>query len=235
MSARRTFLSGAALGGLAACGGGAVATAPSCAAPLALVSFWGDSTHSGGFARTPQEAGGGYLSPRPTARVVQQLAGAALGIDRSIPGWGIEAQAGGWASTMAMDPAAVAVLRFGGADTLGTITPEAFAATLDAMVDVAQRAGKRVVLAGIIYLARRPEWQEPIGMTAAIVTAMQSRRAELNTAVRAVATRRALPFADIGALPFDPLADIADAVHPAQGYSDRCADAIAACLKPLLF
>ena len=231
---RRTFLAGVSLGTLAACGGGAVATAPACAAPPTLISIWGDSTHSGGFARTPQEAGGGYLNPRPTARVVQQLGGAALGIDRSIPGWGIEAHAGGWASTMAMDPAGVIVLRFGGADTLGGIPPDLFSAVLNTMAGVAQLAGKRVVLVGIIYLARRPEWQDPIGMTADIVAAQQLRSAVLNDAVRAVATRRALPFADIRALPFDPATDIADAVHPAQGYSNRCADAIAACLKPLL-
>lgn len=233
---RRAFLVGAASGVLAACGGGAVATgrAASCGAGT-LVSFFGDSLLSGGVATsTDPMAPGTHLDPRPVARVVQRLGGAILGIDRSVPGWGAAQHASGWTSTVDIDPAEIVVMRMGGADTIGPTTPAQLAGTLDEMVRIALAKGKRVVLAGLIHVVRRPEWQDPMGMSAELFAEIAAKVPHMDAAVRSVAARHRVPFADTYALPFDPERDIADAVHPAQGYSNRCADLIADAVARLL-
>ncbi len=236
LSPRRSFLAGAAAGLLGACGGGAVsqAPAPSCPRVPALVSCRGDSLTSGSIAPSPTVGGGAYLDVRPVERLQQLLAGAALCIDHGVPAQGVGELVPGWASSLRVEPASVLVLRWGGADAIGGTEPDAFEQRLLQITRQALAAGKRVVLPGLIQMARKAEWQDVIGMTADVFADRAARAAAIDASVRRVAQATGAAWVDIRALRFDGAADIADAVHPAQAYSDRCAQAIAAAVLPLL-
>lgn len=240
MTARRSFIAGAASGLLVACGGGAVSNVPA-AAPVpacprlpALVSCWGDSITSGSIAPSPDVAGGTYLAVRPVERLQQMLAAQAWCIDRGVPALSVEDLWPGWESSVRMDPAAVLVLRVGGADTLGGVSVQRFEGLLHELVLTCQRAGKRVVLPGVIHMARKPEWQDRIGLTAEVYAAKADKAAQMDRAVQAVALATGAVHVDVRALPFAGPADIADAVHPAQAYADRCVAAIAAAVRGVL-
>lgn len=217
MPTRRAFLAAPLL----------TAATPAAAAIDRLVSVYGDSATAGSYSATPLAAQRSYLAVRPVARMVQALGAGWAGIDRGIPGWGTGEHWLGWESTIAMDPASITVLRFGAGDAALSTDPVVFEARLLAMTRIVQAAGKRAVLPGVIHVARRPEWQDPIGVTAEVISDKARWFAEMDQRVRNVSSATGGAFVDIRALRFDGAVDIADAVHPAQGYANRCADAIA--------
>lgn len=221
INTRRSFVAGALAGSLAACGGGATAgTAP-------LVDIYGDSTASGSYQLSPDSPATAHLAERPAARIAAATGGGV--IDHAIPGWTIASHAATW--DLAASPASVLVLRFGGADAIVGSGATEFAAALTGVC--ASAPGKRIVLVGVIRVARKPEWQDRLGLDAAGFARLEAKSAELDNTVRSVAALRGLPFVDIRAVRFDGAVDIADAVHEAQAYSNRCADAIAAALLRL--
>lgn len=234
MSNRRTALAAAA-GLIAGCGGGASGPgAVACQAPRPrIVSCWGDSTHSGGYAAAPGSTEVRYLRPRPSARIAQQLGDVAYAcLEHSRSGSLVAEYTAAWPSTLEMDPAQVQVLRWGGADAVVGTAPAAFGAALAGLVAMSLQAGKRVVLVGVIHVAASKAdwgWSEPT------MRELDGKAALLDDQVRLVAERAGVAFVPLrGAVLFNGPGDIADAVHPAQAYSDRCADAIAAAVRPLL-
>jgi hypothetical protein len=212
---RRNFTAGLALGAISACGGGAGA-GPQCS--KTLVDCIGDSTFSGL-----------NLIDRPIPRIARQ-AGVQC-INHAIPGWTIANHASTF--DVSDSPASVVVMRFGGADTLTLTDQTQFAQALTTQVTQAKAAGKTPVLVGVIRLARKPLEQDAIGIDTAAFEMFDAHSALLDRAIKTVAEQQAARFVDIRALRFDGAIDIADAVHPAQAYSDRCADAIAQALPTL--
>lgn len=223
MTTRRAALLGAAAGFVAGCGGGGVPSAPAAVCESTkLVSGWGDSLMSG--------AG---LRPRPMARILHQLGGLALVIDRSIPG-SAPPQEDDWSSAIEIDPAQVQILRFGGAASVVGLAPSAIARDVERLATISMRLGKRVVVAGVTRVVYRPEWHVPMGWSPEWVEQLDARADAANVELAAAAVRLGVPFVDLRAVRFDGAADLADGAHPAQAYSDRCADAIAAAVRPLL-
>ena len=213
---RRNFAAGATLGALAACGGGAVSS-QTCNRAV-LVDCIGDSSFCGF-----------ELAQRPIKRI-EATTGAQC-INHAIPGWPLATHAATFDVTDS--PASTVILRVGGADTLTLTPPAAFTAQLASQVAAAQGAGKRVILVGVIHTVRKPVEQNAIGIDAEAYERFAAHSQLMDNAVRAVAAMHAADFVDIRALRFDGAIDIWDAVHPAQAYSDRCADAISKTLQKL--
>lgn len=193
---------------LTACGGGDSRVGPQKSRPP-VVGFWGDSITSGSV-----NTSAGWLSPRPVERM-QQLAGDAfVALDRSLPGaTALDALAG--LQPFDLEGIDVVVLRYGMADAVRQVHADdrAFAQAVD---DLVLRAGaRRVVLTGIPKITVRPDLP---GVDDALVAQV----AAYDLALRELAARRGIPFIDVRALPF-AITDLADTIHPAQGYSDRIA------------
>lgn len=198
---------------------------------MRLFSMWGDSVAAGTFSPSPTSTERCYLDPIPTLRVHHATGGRWIGIDRSLPGVGLMQQRPGWWESLKSDAQSqVVVMRFGGCDALGEVDVDEFEETLWSAAHHPGMLGKAVILVGVIDMARRPEWQDPIGMTEEVFESKRDRADRFDHAVWRVAKGGGFPFVDVRALPFLPPFDIADAVHPAQAYSDRCADAIARAL-----
>lgn len=233
MADRRSILLGTAAGALAACGGGAAPVGYVGASRRpALVACIGDSLFSGGIHLSPTGDQAGWLSPRPVLLLRQQLGVDC--IDYSRGGFGARALLSSWETDLLVEPSNCVVLRLGGADAIGGVEPSEFKGDLAELVRLALAAGRRVVLPGLPWMARRPAWQDPIGMTQAVFVDRAARAAAIDSAVREVALDAGVPFVDIRSLPFQGAEDLADAVHLAQPYANRCIAAIAAAVRPLL-
>jgi hypothetical protein len=233
MAQRRDLLLGAVSGALTACGGAAGPAGYAAAdTQLPLVGCIGDSLFSGGVHLSPSGDQTGWLSPRPVL-LMRRLLGVDC-IDYSRGGFGAAALLSSWGTDLLVEPSRCVVLRLGGADAIGGVDPAQFERDLDQLVALARAAGKAVVLPGLPWMARRPDWQDPIGMTQAVYIDRAERAAAMNTAVRRVASAADVPFVDIRSLPFTGPTDLADAVHLGQDYANRCVAAIAAAVRPLL-
>lgn len=219
MSPRRGVLIGMAGGFVAGCGAGGSSVGVACP-ETAMVSWYGDSITSG-FA----------LDIRPVRAAAELLGPSAVCLDRSWPGVVVSNHVGRWESTVEMDPATVLVLRFGGADTL-TLTPKVeFINALSALTVTAMRHGKKVVIPGVIRMARKPVEQEQLGWDDAQFEVFRAHSLLLDSATREVALRFGATWVDIQAVSFSGPSDLVDAVHPAQGYSDRCVNEIVRSVK----
>lgn len=110
------------------------------------------------------------------------------------------------------DNSSVVVIRYGVADRVRDIHPETFKAGITSLVNEAKSKGKRVILTGLPH-------------TAGLDTSA------LNYIMMECAVALNVEFIDIHSLPFDAATDLADAIHPAEGYSRRIGETIAKYLK----
>lgn len=201
----------------AGCGGGET---PHADAPR-VIEFYGDSLTFGSI-----EGPGGELTRLavPPVRRAQQLLGCgAACVDLSLPGATVRDALDGvammpfgpFAGHVAATPATVLVIRYGGADAIRGTPLADFERDLAAMARLAQAAGKRVLLVGVI------------ATTSGITDAF-------DLAVERTADATGAGFVDVRAVPVTLPDDLADAVHPAQAWSDRITAAIVRHLRPLL-
>ena len=200
----------------AGCGGGdAPAPAPR------VIEWYGDSLTFGSIAGP-----GGELTrlPVPPVRRAQELLGdGALCVDLSLPGATVrDALAGvammpfgAFGQHIRASAADTVVIRYGGADALRGTPLLEFERDLGALAALARVAGKRVLLVGVI--------NTPGGETDAYDLAVERTADALGTG-----------FVDVRAVPVTWPDDLADAVHPAQAWSDRLTAAIVRHLKTLV-
>ena len=196
---------------LCGCGGGGDAPAQASAAPV--IEFYGDSLTFGsieGPASTLTR-----LAVPPVRRAQELLGDAAVCVDMSLPGATVaDALAGApmmpfsaFAQHVSATAASTLVIRYGGADALRGTPLAAFERDLSAMVSLAKKSHKRVLLVGVITL--------PGGATD-----------DYDLAVERVADAHGAGFVDVRAVPVTFPDDLADPVHPAQTWSDRITAAI---------
>ena len=200
----------------AGCGGGET---PHADAPR-VIEWYGDSLTFGSIAGLSGELT--RLAVPPVRRAQELLGDTALCVDLSLPGAtvrdALEGVAmmpfGPFAEHVAATPATVLVIRYGGADAIRGTPLADFERDLAAMVRLAQAAGKRVLLVGVI------------ATTSGITDAF-------DLAVERTADATGAGFVDVRAVPVTLPDDLADAVHPAQAWSDRITAAIVRHLQPL--
>jgi hypothetical protein len=197
----------------AGCGGGSPAEPPAVPAPR-VIEFFGDSLTFGSI-----EGPAGTLSRLdvpPVRRAQEFLGDAAVCVDMSLPGATVgDALAGvammpfgRFADHVATTQASVLVIRYGGADAIRGTPLADFERDLAAMVRLAQAAGKRVLLVGVI--ATTSGITDPFDL-----------------AVERTADAHGTGFVDVRAVPYTLPDDLADDVHPAQAWSDRITALIA--------
>ena len=203
----------------AGCGGGD--------SPAGIVEFYGDSLTFGSIAG---DAGQVARIPVPPVRRAQEaLSGLAVCVDMSLPG----ATAGDALDGVAMMPfgpfeshiaatrATTLVIRYGGADAIRGVTQADFERNMTKIVTLAQRAGKRVILVGIIDVQESPGNPPEL----------RARLASFDVFLSELATKTGAELVNVRALPVTFPGDLADAVHPAQAWSDRITAAIVQQLK----
>ena len=196
----------------ALCVGCGEGDAPTASA-LRVIEFYGDSLT---FGVIDGPAGAITRLTVPPVRRAQEILGdAALCVDLSLPGATVADALAGvammpfgrFADHVAATPAQTLVIRYGGADAIrGTPLPD-FERDLSALVTLAQAAGKTVWLVGVIAT--------PSGVTDAYDLAVERTADALGTG-----------FVDVRAVSVTFPDDLADAVHPAQAWSDRITAAI---------
>lgn len=199
----------------AGCGGGDAPPA------LPVVEFYGDSLTFGSIEGPAGELT--RLAVPPVRRAQQQLEDAAVCVDLSLPGATVRDALDGvammpfgrFAEHVATTTASVLVVRYGGADALRGVAVADFERDLAELVRLAQAAHKRVLLVGVIAT--------PTGATD-----------DFDLAVERTADALGAGFVDVRAVPATLPDDLADAVHPAQAWSDRTTAAIVRHLRPLL-
>ena len=169
-----------------------------------VVAFYGDSITEGTHSAKYNE----WLPERWLPTPVEHIASLAdiVAIDYSVNG-GSSRNA-----FIKSDNASIVVIRFGVADTVYKLTPEVFGENITRMVAEARSFGKRVVLTGLPHTADLD--------TSVLNTVMKERALALNVG-----------FVDIYSLPFDATTDLADTLHPAEGYSRRIGEVVAKYLK----
>ena len=208
----RCWLCGLLAALCAGCGGGSPAEPPAAPAPR-VIEFFGDSLTFGSI-----EGPSGTLTRLavPPVRRAQELLGtSALCVDLSLPGATVADALAGvammpfgrFADHVATTQASVLVVRYGGADALRGVAAADFERDLAELVRLAQAAHKRVLLVGVIAT--------PTGATD-----------DFDLAVERAADALGAGFVDVRAVPYSLPDDLADAVHPAQAWSDRMTAAI---------
>jgi len=180
---------------LVSCGGGGDSTR--------TVSFYGDSITSGTHSADPNRWSPATWSPSPVQHIAQ-LAGV-QGIDYSHDG------ASSADATIHPDASTIAVIRFGVADSVRGMAPDAFAANITRLVGQARAQGKDVILTGLTHAASVDT--QP-----------------LDNVMRERAQALGVRFVDVRAL--GPGA-LADALHPGEDYSRRIGEAIAQELRTI--
>lgn len=178
-----------------------------------IVEFYGDSLTFGSVAGPSGDLT--RLSVPPVRRAQELLGDAALCVDLSLPGATVRDALDGvammpfgrFAEHVAATQASVLVVRYGGADALRGVAVADFERDLAELVRLAQAAHKRVLLVGVIAT--------PTGATD-----------DFDLAVERAADALGAGFVDVRAVPYSLPDDLADAVHPAQAWSDRMTAAI---------
>ena len=178
-----------------------------------VIEWYGDSLTFGSVAGPSGEL---TRLPVPPVRRAQELLGdSALCVDLSLPGATVRDALDGvammpfgrFAEHVAATQASVLVVRYGGADALRGVAVADFERDLAELVRLAQAAHKRVLLVGVIAT--------PTGATD-----------DFDLAVERAADALGAGFVDVRAVPYSLPDDLADAVHPAQAWSDRMTAAI---------
>lgn len=196
----------------AGCGGGSPDEPPAAPAPR-VVEFYGDSLTFGSIAGPSGELT--RLAVPPVRRAQELLGGAAMCVDLSLPGATVRDALDGvnmmpfgrFADHVRTTRADTLVIRYGGADAIRGTPLADFERDLTTLVTLAQSAGKTVLLVGVIAT--------PTGVTD-----------DFDLAVERVADAMGAGFVDVRAVPVSFPGDLADAVHPAQAWSDRITAAI---------
>jgi len=192
------------------CGGGGDAPAPAPAPRV--IEFYGDSLTFGSISGADGTLT--RLAVPPVRRAQDLLGAAAVCVDLSLPGATVaDALAGApmmpfgpFSKHVSATAASTLVIRYGGADALRGTPLADFERDLSAMVSLAKKSHKRVLLVGVITL--------PGGATD-----------DYDLAVERVADAHGAGFVDVRAVPGGP-GDTADGTHPAQAWSDRITAAI---------
>ena len=208
----RCWLCGLLAALCAGCGGGSPAEPPAAPAPR-VIEFFGDSLTFGSI-----EGPSGTLTRLavPPVRRAQELLGtSALCVDLSLPGATVADALAGvammpfgrFAEHVATTTASVLVVRYGGADALRGTPLADFERDLAELVRLAQAAGKTVLLVGVI----------------ATTTGATD---DYDLIVERTADAFGTGLVDVRAVPVKLPDDLADAVHPAQAWSDRMTAAI---------
>jgi hypothetical protein len=210
----------------AGCGGG---SQPSPPAPQArIIEFYGDSLTFGSIEGPAGELT--RLAVPPVRRAQDLLGDAALCVDLSLPGATVADALNGvammpfgrFAAHVAGTSAQTLVIRYGGADSIRGTPLADFERDLGELVALAQAAGKTVLLVGVIAF-------HPVGD---VTQALADRADEFDLAVERTADALGTGFVDVRAVPVTFPGDLADAVHPAQAWSDRITAAIVRHLQP---
>ena len=197
----------------AGCGGGSPAEPPAAPAPR-VIEFYGDSLTFGSI-----EGPAGTLTRLavPPVRRAQELLGdSALCVDLSLPGATVADALAGvammpfgrFAEHVRTTQASTLVIRYGGADAVRGTPLADFERDLEAMVSLAKKSHKLILLVGVIATTS--------GVTD-----------DYDLAVERVADAHATGFVDVRSVPFTLPDDLADDVHPAQAWSDRITALIA--------
>lgn len=174
------------------------------AAPAPVAAVYGDSISSGTHSTDYFTWQPAVWSPTPVAHIAA-LAGAEA-IDYSYNG------ASCLQASIRNDTSTLVVIRFGVADTVYGTTPEVFGSHITRLVGEARALGKRVLLTGLTH-------------TAADDTA------PLNAVMRECAQALGVPFVDVYAIPFNAATDLADPLHPGEGYSRRVGEVVAGAIR----
>lgn len=182
-----------------------------------VIEWYGDSLTFGSIAGPSGELT--RLAVPPVRRAQELLGDTALCVDLSLPGAtvrdALEGVAmmpfGPFAKHVQSTQADTLVIRYGGADAIRGTPLIEFERDLTGVVEAAHSAGKTVLLVGAIATAT--------GVTDAF-----------DLSVRRVAAIQGARFVDVRPVPAVFPDDLADAVHPAQGWSDRMTEVIVAAL-----
>ena len=178
-----------------------------------VIEWYGDSLTFGSVAGPSGELT--RLSVPPVRRAQELLGDTALCVDLSLPGATVRDALDGvammpfrrFADHVAATSAQTLVIRYGGADAIRGTPLADFERDLSVLVQLAQAAGKTVLLVGVIATHG--------GATDAYDLAVE-RTADANGAAFVDVRSVAVTFPD----------DLADGVHPAQAWSDRLTAAI---------
>jgi lysophospholipase L1-like esterase len=171
-----------------------------------VVAFYGDSITTGTHSAEPFDWLPAGWHPSPV-RHIAQLANIAP-VDYSYDG------ASSMDAAIKADESTLVVIRFGVADTVHGLTPAQFGENIARLVAEARALGKRVLLTGLTH-------------------AGDVDTAPLDRAMRECAKSLGIAFADVHALPFGD-GDLADGIHPAEGYSRRVGELVAAVIADSL-
>ena len=201
------------------CGGGGDAPAPAPAPAPRVIEFYGDSLTFGSISGADGTLT--RLAVPPVRRAQELLGGAALCVDLSLPGATVADALAGvammpfgrFAEHVASTAAQTLVIRYGGADALRGTPLADFERDLALIVSLAQAADKRVLLVGVI----------------ATTTGATD---DYDLIVERTADAFGTGFVDARAVSVTFPDDLADAVHPAQAWSDRITAAIVRPLQP---
>ena len=196
----------------AGCGGGSLDEPPAAPAPR-VIEWYGDSLTFGSIAGPSGELT--RLAVPPVRRAQELLGDGAMCVDLSLPGATVRDALDGvnmmpfgrFADHVRTTRADTLVIRYGGADAIRGTPLADFERDLTTLVTLAQSAGKTVLLVGVIAT--------PTGVTD-----------DFDLAVERVADAMGAGFVDVRAVPVSFPGDLADAVHPAQAWSDRITAAI---------
>ena len=169
-----------------------------------VVAFYGDSITEGTHSAKYDE----WFPERWLPTPVEHIAALAniIGIDYSVNG------ASSVDAVIKQDNSSIVVIRFGVADTVRNMSPEVFRTAITRLVAEARAHGKRVILTGLTHTADKDT-------------------SVLNRVMQECANSLGVEFIDIYSLPFSPTTDLADTLHPAEGYSRRIGEEIAKYLK----
>ena len=206
----------------AGCGGGDGSVPPA----TRMIAFYGDSLTFGSIAGPAGELA--RLSVPPVRRAQELLGDGFLCVDYSLPG-ATAADALAGVAGMPFGPFAehvratladTLVLRYGAADAVRGVALADFERDLEALVSLARKSHKQVLLVGVI----------PLHPAGDVTQAMADRADAFDAAVERVADAHATGWVDVRAVPATLPDDLADPVHPAQAWSDRITAAIAQAL-----
>lgn len=174
------------------------------AASPPIVAFYGDSITSGTHSSDYHVWTPAVWSPTPVQHIAA-LAGLERAINHSYDGASISD------ARIFDDGADTVVIRYGVADLVHRMSAPVFLANITRLVVEARAAGARPVLTGLPHAA-----------------AVDTR--EFDAILRERADTLGVLFVEIYSLPFGP-ADLADSLHPAEGYSRRIGEAIASAIR----
>lgn len=169
-----------------------------------VVAFYGDSITEGTHSAKYNQ----WIPERWKPTPVEHIAALAdvTAIDYSENG------ASSLNAVIKIDPASIVVIRFGVADTVYKLSPDEFRGAITRLVAEARALNKRVILTGLTHTADKDT---------SILNDVMKERADV----------LGVGFVDVYSLPFSPIIDLADTLHPSEDYSRRIGVAIANYLK----